>query len=124
MSLCSKDAISDLNPHRRDDGATKGTILKRRAKALISFVGIAITSVSGSISGALGHQMSSFISTLVSLASLNLNATCDDLQQVTYTAINNVLAVMPAKRFVLCVSLTLNSKEQNVSGCLYPWTRS
>ena len=120
MSLCSKDAIGDLNPHRRDDGATKGTILKRRAKALISFVGIAITSASGNISRALGHQLGSFISTLVSLASLNPNATCDDLQQVTYTAINNVLAVMRAKRFVLCVSLTLDSKEQNVSGCFCP----
>ncbi|KAK2465147.1 hypothetical protein APHAL10511_002839 [Amanita phalloides] len=101
-----------------DDESARATILKRRAKALIIFVGSAVTSTSKSVFQASSDEIGTFVSTLVSLASLPAgldgDTNVDDIQQAAYSTMSSILTLMPATGFVSSALTMLESQEQSV----------
>ncbi|KAF8626030.1 hypothetical protein AX15_005120 [Amanita polypyramis BW_CC] len=127
--LCESQRLSNLisNPSVAqlavlddliDDESSKTMILKRRAKALISFVGVAITSTSSSFSHIPSDEISMLTSTLFSLASLrngvNSDENVDDIRQAAYSTISSTLTVIPAASFVASVLTMVEIHDCNV----------
>ncbi|PFH46286.1 hypothetical protein AMATHDRAFT_155738 [Amanita thiersii Skay4041] len=108
-----------------DDNSSRPIILKKRAKALISFVGIVLTSVSPSGLSQVSNdeEMSGFITTLLNLVSLkngpDPERKMDEIRQVAAFAMTRALSTMAAASFIRSIVVILDSQEGAVqSGAL------
>jgi hypothetical protein len=102
--------FTDLS-HRYDDASSPSTVLKRRALALLVFVGCAFGAPASAKPGPDG-DMSVLVSTLVVLA--EQKATQEDVSQAAQTALTNCLRVMSATNFINVTADMLKSNNEKV----------
>ncbi|KAM6493306.1 hypothetical protein JOM56_011440 [Amanita muscaria] len=99
---------------------------KKRAKALINFVGISSASslpTPGCLAHARSEELSAFTSMLITLASLKAAPTgsidADDIREAARTSLRHALTAMPAATFVASAVAMLESQDSDVqSGAL------
>ncbi|KAF8630264.1 hypothetical protein AX17_005450 [Amanita inopinata Kibby_2008] len=105
------------------DDSSRPAGLKRQARALISFVGIALAVIPPSPQVSSDGEMGSLVSALISLAALqdgsDADAKVDDIRQAATSAMSSALTAMSAANFITSVLVMIESQEQNVqSGAL------